>query len=510
MHAAIGKANRMPHRRETTTVIALIVAAFVVRAAVHPFVGDTHQYVPAYAATVAATWLLGWRAGAIAALVSLLACEVFPPISERDRFIWHNVMAHMAYLGMSMAVVSGTEWVRYARREARELAERLRDQDRHRSEFMALLGHELRNPLATISISQEVLQRGGAESQAAQPLLAAMQRQTRHMTKLVDDLLDVARLQTGKLSLERSMVDVFTVVQEAVVDVRASTDMRQQKVVVQPHGELGAIYADSHRLRQMLINLIHNASKFSPAGAVIEVDVRGKSSWVSICVTDHGSGIEPSQLQRIFEPFVQFDRHPAPARGLGLGLPLTRELAQMHGGNVCAFSAGPGRGSQFLLSLPRERPAGASAPPDKKGRDASLAIDAPASADGKRVLVVDDDPDAAATLAVLLRLKGHRVTTAGDGRAALQTAARERPDLAFIDIGLPDMTGLDVAMHLRSQVGAQAVLVALTGWSSAEDEQRSRAAGFDAHLVKPIDMKVLDAVLASDRGGVGTMNRAAD
>ncbi|HWI81900.1 hybrid sensor histidine kinase/response regulator [Ramlibacter sp.] len=477
---------------------AIIVAALLLRLALNPFLIDKHQFLPGYAAMAAATWLLGWRYGLLVALACLLAGEAFPSIYAADGAAAHRAMAYMAYLGVATAVISAVEW---ARGERQELAAALTELERagHRkSEFISLLGHELRNPLTSVAIGGKVLQAGGLDPVAARGTLEMMERQTDRMTKLVGDLLDVSRLETGKLSLQRQVIDVLAAVQEEVADLRLATAARHQSVLVLAPQPAGLIYADPLRLHQILVNLIQNASKFSPEHSEIEVRVAGGTEWITISVKDAGVGIPPAQLQHIFEPFVQLAHEATQNRGLGLGLPLTRDLVRLHGGSVQAFSEGWGRGAEFVISLPRALPADrpptpAAAPEAPCGQTPHER--APAAGPGRRVLVVDDNPDAADTLATLLRLKGHEALTAGDGATALDVVAREQPDLVFLDIGLPDMNGLQVAMELRGLATRQPALVALTGWSSDEDRRRSLAAGFDAHLTKPVDGQAIDQAL---------------
>lgn len=484
---------------ELAVAAMFALAAFLFRYAIDPFLGDKHQYLPAYAALAAATWLMGWRVGAYVALMCLASGEFFQPRQAADLDTRHVALAYMGYLGAAVAIASLVEWLRREKQEAIAEADELREADRRKSDFMALLGHELRDPLATIALGGKMLRTGKLDAMAVRGTLDMVERQTDRMTRLVGDLLDVSRLQTGKLTLQRTLVDAFMLVQDAVADARCATGQRQQGVVLLQPAPAGFLYADPLRLQQIVVNLIHNASKFSPQRSEIEVTVAGEEHQVVITVQDHGIGIPPSQLERIFEPFVQLPASRCEGRGLGLGLPLTRELAQMHGGQVRAFSAGIGRGSRFVVSLPRTRPGDAPLPGPAARGGIRADPQRPLTHDGlavRRVLVVDDNADAAATLAVLLQLKGHQVLTAGSGKDALEVASRQQPDLVFLDIGLPDMSGLEVAAKLRELLGAGLTMVALTGWGSDEDQRRSRTAGCDAHLTKPVDPEAIDAALA--------------
>lgn len=485
---------------ELALVGALILGAFLVRLAIDPFIGDKHQFIPAYAAVAAATWLAGWRAGAFTAFACLLTGEFFAPQSTVDSAAWHIAVAHGGYLGMSVLIVSLAEWVRRDKQEAALATAEVVAADRRKSDFMALLGHELRSPLATMALGERMIKSGHLDAMALRGTAEMMERQTERMTRLVADLLDVARLQTGKLSLRAVTLDVSLLVQEAAEEVRAAAGARDQRLVLLHPGAGGYMFADPLRLHQVLVNLLQNACKFSPEHSRIELSVCGDEGWVTISVKDEGIGIAPSQLQRIFEPFVQLPAAHGEERGLGLGLPLTRELVRMHGGSIRAFSAGAGRGSEFVVKLPRGVPARALAASQRAGQHVPGAPDTASAVKGKgapaarRIMVVDDNPDAAATLAILLQLKGHEAFTAADGKGALEAAAQQRPDFVFLDIGLPDMNGLEVAARLRELL-TQSTLVALTGWGGDGDRRRSRAAGCDAHLTKPVDPEAIDAVL---------------
>ncbi len=493
--------NRFSRLSAGVSVVgALTFGAFLMRLAIDPFIGDTHQFMPAYAAVAAATWLAGWRAGAVTALACLVTGEFFGPHSAVDSAAWHVALAYTGYLGISALVVSLVEWVRRDKEEAALAAAEVRAADRRKSDFMALLGHELRSPLATMALGERLIKSGGLDAMALRGTAEMMERQTERMTRLVADLLDVARLQTGKLSLRPVTLDVSLLVQEAAEEVRAAAAARDQRLVLLRPAAGGFMFADPLRLHQVLVNLLGNACKFSPEHAEIELSVSGDEGWVTLSVKDQGIGIAPSQLQRIFEPFVQLPGDHGTDHGLGLGLPLTRELVRMHGGSIRAFSAGAGRGSEFVVKLPRGVAPGALAASQSAAGHLSGRPDAASAAPGlpaaRRIMVVDDNPDAAMTLAILLQLKGHEAFTAADGKGALEAAAQQRPDLVFLDLGLPDVNGLEVAARLRELLGARTTLVALTGWGGDEDRQRSRAAGCDAHLTKPVDPEALDKALA--------------
>ncbi len=341
---------------QMTAVTIAVVLAFVVRLAIDPFIGDKHQFVPAYGAIAAITWMIGWRAGAVTALICLLSGELFHSVSPLDSTTTHVAIALMGYVAVSILIISLAEWLRREKQEAAVETRELREADERMADFMALLAHELRSPLATIAMASSLPRAGALDPLAAGRALAIVERQAEHMTKLVGDLLDVSRVRTGKLSIHREMFDLFAVVQEAIGDVHRAMEAKQQNVRLLQPDPIGSIYADPLRVRQIVVNLVQNACKFSPEGAEIEISLLSYNFSICISVKDSGIGIRPSDLQRIFEPFVQMDTSEATTRGLGLGLPLTRELAQMHGGDVRAYSAGPGHGSEFIVTLPRQLP----------------------------------------------------------------------------------------------------------------------------------------------------------
>ncbi len=365
--------------------------------------------------------------------------------------------------------------------DARAAASALRAMDRRKDEFLATLAHELRNPLAPIANALEIVRRAEDDRDALRLALDTIERQLRHMVRLVDDLLDVSRITRDRLELRRARVELGPIVQQAVETWRALA----QEEGLALHALLPAeplwLDADPVRLAQVFANLVHNACKYTPRGGTITVRARAEGDEVEVGVRDDGIGIPREQLEAIFEMFSQAD--PAQERsrgGLGIGLTLVRRLVAMHGGRVTAHSEGHGRGSELVVRLPRA--AGpAAAPPD-----------APAASAGarrcRRILVVDDNHDHAASLALLLRMSGHDAREAHDGPQALDEAERFRPEVVLLDIGLPGLDGLETCRRLRAREWAGELrLFALTGWGQEEDRRRSREAGFDDHLVKPID-----------------------
>ena len=362
-----------------------------------------------------------------------------------------------------------------------------------KDQFLALLGHELRNPLAPIRNALEVLRNRGNEPAVAAKMHEMMERQTAHMVRLVDDLLDVSRITRGKIGLRKERVDLGVAVERTVDAMRPLLDERGHQLRLSLPPEPIATDADPTRLEQVLSNLLSNAVKFTPGRGAIAFSVACEGAEAVIRVRDDGIGIRPEMLGRIFEPFAQADRLPERVQeGLGIGLTLARSLVEMHGGTLTATSAGPGRGSEFVVRLPCpptvERPA-----PPAPGPTTRVA------ARRRRVLVVDDNLDSAESLAVLLQMAGHEVQMAHDGPSALALAREYRPEIVLLDIGLPaGMDGYEVAQRMRPDAGpAGLVLVALTGYGQDEDRRRAAQAGFDHHLVKPVDVGHLTRLLGT-------------
>jgi PAS domain S-box-containing protein len=377
--------------------------------------------------------------------------------------------------------------------ELRRRAEELADADRRKDEFLATLAHELRNPLAPIGNALEVL-RAGARPEVQAEVVAMLGRQLRQMVRLVDDLLDVSRITRGKISLREERVDLAAVVNSALETSRPLIDAARQRVIVTLPPVPVCVTGDPTRLAQVVANLLNNAAKYTAEGGRIELAVAREDGTAVVRVRDEGIGMPAELLPRVFDLFVQADRSIERSRGgLGIGLTLVKSLVEMHGGTVEAKSAGPGHGSEFIVRLPAaadEVPAAAPpAPPPAAG------------AAPRRVLVVDDNVDSADSLAMLLQVNGHEVRVAYDGPAALREAAAFVPEVVLLDIGLPGMNGYEVARKLREMPEAKGtLLVAQTGWGQAEDRRRSKEAGFDHHLVKPVDVPKLLELLGAPAG----------
>jgi PAS domain S-box-containing protein len=362
----------------------------------------------------------------------------------------------------------------------------LREADRHKDEFLAMLAHELRNPLAPIRNAIELLN-AGVDTETADWAKTLMQRQVQHMVRLVDDLLDVSRVMQGKIQLKKEIIDLRSAVDHALEEVRPAIDAQEQEFSVSLPPNPVWVQADPVRLSQVVSNLLNNASKYTDRRGRVGLEVGVKQGQVIITVRDSGIGIEPHMLNRVFAPFTQVANSLDRSRGgLGIGLALVRSLVEMHGGTVTAHSGGLGRGSEFVVRLPVET--------RKQERDASSGK--PAAIVAKRVLVVDDNQGAAQSMGLLLgKLWGHEVQLAYDGIDALDRIREWRPDVVLLDIGLPGMNGYEVARRARSIPGGDAILlVALTGYGQAEDRRKSLESGFDDHLVKPAPISALQEI----------------
>jgi CheY-like chemotaxis protein len=352
------------------------------------------------------------------------------------------------------------------------------------TEFLAMLGHELRNPLAAIASAAEILKRIGTTTGMAGQSRAVIERQVRHLKRLVDDLLDAARVQGGKVTLERRPVDLADAVHQAVSTVQGPCASTPHAIEV--HAEPVGVHVDPIRLEQILVSLLTNAVKFTPVGRAIRVRVRAENDTAVVSVEDEGIGMPAEILPQIFDLFFQGERSAARTEGgLGVGLTLVKTLTELHGGTVEATSAGRGHGSTFIVRLPR------AVIPLAAARRPSRALNG-----RRRVLVVEDSDDSREMLKTWLTLEGHDVLEAANGTEAVRILAGERLDVAFIDIGLPEMDGYEVARAARRQSDHPTLLVALTGYGQPEDRQRCFDAGFDDFVLKPVDPARLTQILA--------------
>ncbi|BCS32115.1 hypothetical protein TBR22_A13240 [Luteitalea sp. TBR-22] len=362
--------------------------------------------------------------------------------------------------------------------------------DRRKDEFLATLGHELRNPLAPIRTAAQVLRRLEPTDGSASRAVDIIERQVEQLTRLVDDLLDVSRITRGQVDLRRRTVDVSAIIEQALESTLPIIEARRHRVTRRLGDTALPVDADPARLAQVLSNLFHNAAKYTPEGGEIDVMATRDGDTVVIAVRDNGQGLAAEDRERIFDLFTQIDRAHGYG-GLGVGLTVARELVHRHGGTIEVESEGPGRGAVFVVRLPV-----ATSPVTPVAGIPALAAPPPGAR--RRVLVVDDNLDAAEALAVALRMGGHEVRTAASGGAALDLAKTFLPDALLLDIGLPGMSGYDVARALRADPAhAHVLLVAVTGWGQPEDHRKAREAGFDHHHVKPVDVAQIEALLAA-------------
>jgi PAS domain S-box-containing protein len=414
--------------------------------------------------------------------------DLFVPIRIKDQpvggffVIWWT--ARRSFTESEIRLVQGISDLAGIFLDNAQLHRQTIDDSRAKDEFLATLSHELRNPLGAIANAAAALERRPAAEVASERLRQIIDRQTRHLARLVDDLLDVARAAAGKIALHFQPVDLGDVAAGCVASLRASG--RAERIRVGFRAESVIVNADATRLAQIITNMLDNAVKFTPAGGTIDVSVVPEGHTAVLRVRDTGAGIEPAMLPRIFELFAQaqqpMDRSVG---GLGIGLTLSRRLVEMHGGTITAASDGVGRGAEFTVRLPVA--VDATPEPIAAARGAERA---------RRILIVEDNDDARESLRLLLETLGHRVVAAADGQEGVTLAQLHQPEVALIDLGLPGLDGYEVARALRSTpAGKMITLVAVTGYGQAEDRQRSKEAGFDAHLVKPVSQALLSRLI---------------
>jgi PAS domain S-box-containing protein len=384
----------------------------------------------------------------------------------------------------------------------RDLSEKKRmevieEQGRNLSEFMAMLAHELRNPLAPIRNALGIM----AMSKETPPQIAwsrdVIERQTNHLVRLVDDLLDVSRITRGKLRLQGAPMDLVVAVHRAIESSRPLIDARRHGLELKLPGEPLMVNGDMTRITQVLINILNNAAKYTPEGGRIRLEAGAQGADAVVRIRDNGAGIAPQMLESVFDLFAQGERTIDRSEGgLGIGLTLARRIVALHGGTIVAKSEGAGKGAEFIVRFPRLNLelTGVVAP--------ATGYQLPAGAQKRTILVVDDNPDSATSMAMLLRMVGHDVEIAANGATALERIATRAPDILLLDIGLPDMSGYDVAKHLRSRPEGQGLKIfAMTGYGQEEDRKRSLASGFDGHLVKPVMPADLFGLIEGGPGG---------
>lgn len=392
--------------------------------------------------------------------------------------------------------------------ERKQAEEARRADDRRKDEFLATLAHELRNPLAPIRNAVEIIKRADHDRDLNRQTIDTLERQVAQLVRLVDDLLDVSRITRDQLELRRTRFDLSSVIHQAVETARPLAEANEHAVEVVLPEQPVFLDADAVRLTQIFSNLIHNSCKFTQPGGRIRVIAERQASDVVVSVSDNGIGISPEQLENVFEMFAQVDRTLERSRGgLGIGLTLARRLVKMHGGSIVARSEGRGCGSEFIVRLPIVA--------DSQHQFAVPGVSAPVRIASRRILVVDDNRDSVLTLVKLLNLDGNQAQGAHDGVEALEVASKFRPGIILLDIGLPDMNGFEVCRQIRKQHwGGETVLVALTGWGQEEDRRKASDAGFDGHMVKPVEFnalsKLLDDLSAKREGptSIQSQNRA--
>jgi signal transduction histidine kinase/CheY-like chemotaxis protein len=368
----------------------------------------------------------------------------------------------------------------------------MREVDQRKDEFLAMLAHELRNPLAPIRAASDLLRIPSLDRDKIQQTSEIISRQVTHMTGLIEDLLDLSRVSRGLVTLDETLLDASQVLANAVEQVRPLVDARRHRLTIQTPHETAFVHGDQKRLVQIVANMLNNAAKYTPEGGDITLAMQVDDETVSYSVSDNGIGIAPPMLEHVFDMFAQAERSSDRAQGgLGIGLALVKNLVTLHRGRVAAFSEGAGKGSRFTVTLPRAADAGGIDAPCLLGADA-------AAAHGLRLLVVDDNEDAGQMLGLYLEAAGYRVTVVQSARAALEAASADPPDACLLDIGLPDMDGNELARRLRRlPQTASATLIAITGYGQEADRARTAAAGFDRHFVKPVDMEALLGVLSA-------------
>ncbi len=409
---------------------------------------------------------------------------------------YHPILARGLPVRDERGVVTCWAGINLDIRRLKDAEEALRDQDRRKDEFLAMLAHELRNPLAPIRNATSIMELAEDDREAQRWSRELIDRQLRQLSRLVDDLLDVSRITQGKIVLTTEPLEVSSFINLAEEASRPLLESKHHTLEVSLPSEPMRLEGDLTRLSQVVQNLLNNAAKFTPEGGLVRLRVTADGETCRISVRDNGEGIASDSMPRIFDLFTQASRSPDRSQGgLGIGLTLVKRLVEMHGGTVQASSEGHGRGSEFVVSLPLLR--AAAEPPPMNGTGKHHRVK---NGHSRRILVVDDRADMRNSLSRLLGMAGHEVMLAEDGATAIESAIRFRPDLVLLDIGLPGMDGYEVARRLRREPAVEGVsLVALTGYGSESDRARTREAGFDHHLVKPVEFALLQELLNETR-----------
>jgi two-component system CheB/CheR fusion protein len=491
--------------RPYVAALVLVLVAWLVQSTFGPEFGEVFAFLPFVVASVFTSLLGGFRPTILATLCGFVIVSWFyvTPgtlfISGKD-----HVVALGFYVGLSVTTGWLAESLHTTRRKAEALArslqadiiqrerteEALRNADLRKNEFLAMLAHELRNPLAAIQYAADFAELGG-NSQNDFDWSEVIGRQVKHLARLVDDLLDVSRITQGKISLHQELVDASVLIRRAAEALRPAIDEKQLMLTIDVPVNCLPLQVDRTRIEQVFQNLLDNAIKYTEPRGRITVIGRPDREEAVFTIKDSGIGMLAELVPHVFDLFTQGDRTPDRAYGgLGIGLTLVRQITEMHGGSVSAASDGLGRGSTFTIRLPRQ---------EQRGTKPGEFPDAQSvAADSKRVLIVDDNVDGALTLGLLLESAGHEVAVCHTGMGAVAAAQAFLPDVVLLDIGLPGKDGFQVARELRADNKlCRSVIVGLSGYGQDADRDRSRAAGFDEHLVKPIDFKFLRAAIGT-------------
>jgi CheY-like chemotaxis protein len=377
--------------------------------------------------------------------------------------------------------------------ERQHMEAALRDAGRRKDEFLAMLAHELRNPLAPVSVAAELLALGKLDPVSAKKASQVIIRQVHHMTELVDDLLDVSRVSRGQIILKMASLDMKVVVADAIEQVRPLIESRQHTLAIKMAPAKAYVKGDEKRLIQVVANLLNNAAKYTPLEGTITVEMLVRGNEVCVSVADNGIGIDPAAQKTVFELFEQVrltsDRVVG---GLGIGLALVRNLTDLHGGSVTCDSKGLGQGTRFTVCIPEL----ATAEPVPERRSVERLVELPIADLNLSILIVDDNVDAAEMLQFFLQTMGHQVMLAHTASAAVEVVKSSGPDVCILDIGLPDSSGYELATEIRRVSSIQPILIALTGFSTAKDRDQATEAGFDHYLVKPADLDAVCELLA--------------
>jgi signal transduction histidine kinase/ActR/RegA family two-component response regulator len=534
-HVVRGVERRARIRTEATTIrtkfqqaalgyaiaIGATAAVAIARLTVSDTLGNFAPVVSFTVAVVIAAWYGGFKPGLLATLLSVIAADYLLIPARYSLRI--ETPANAASLGMFLfsgilisllceslhrtrrRLEAEQENLRQSVALQRKMQDALTESDRRKDEFLATLAHELRNPLAPVRNAIHILRARMPPTPELHWARDVIDRQVTQMTRLIDDLMDVARITRGTFELRTSHVALDEVIRVAIETSRPVIDASRHELTVRLPTEPVYLDADVIRLAQVFSNLLNNAAKYTPSGGRITVTAERDTDSVTVAVEDSGMGIPPPMLMQVFEPFTQLDRSLTRSQGgLGIGLALARRLVEMHGGTVQAHSEGPGKGSRFVVQLPVSMHQGIRQPATAEGRG-------PAPARGlQRVLVADDNSDSATSLSMLLNDAGYDTRTASDGVQALQTAADFRPDIALLDIGMPKLNGYELARRIRDQAwGRDVLLIAVTGWGGADHRQQTTDAGFDHHLTKPVDPAALTRLLVSLQATVAEPRRGA-